>query len=350
MNPPPTPRSILVLRYSSLGDVALTNPAIDLLAGSFPNASIYFATKSVFAPAIENHPALTGVIPLENKGLFGLWAHFRRLKEIKPDLILDLHDSLRSHLAALFLRPPRVLIYDKEAVSRRLIVHRLRKAPSLHTIQKYLKPLEQLGIAMPVRVPFTVSVGRKGESYLREFLQRRRIAPSQTVVGIGPGSLWATKRWLPERYAELASRLVEDDRCKLLWFGSRAEATLIREIQSQMTVSPLERGLNLAEDQSLEQSIALLGRCDLFIGNDSGLTHLASGRGARVVAIFGSTTPALGFAPWGPHTVVENLGLTCRPCDAHGRASCPLGHFKCMNDLSVDLVEGAVKRAFRRNR
>jgi len=349
-NPYPAPRTVLVLRYSSLGDVALTNPALDLIAKSFPDASIYFATKPAFAPAIQNHPALTAVIPLERRGLLGLWAHLRRLKEIKPDLILDLHDSLRSHLVAFFLNQSRVLVYDKEAVSRRLIVHRLRKAPSLHTIQKYLKPLEELGIAMPARVPFTVSVDRKGESYLREFLQRRRIAPSQTVVGIGPGSLWATKRWLPERYAQLASRLVEDYRCKLFWFGSQAEASLIREIQSQMTVTPLDRGLNLAEDQSLEQAIALLGRCDLFIGNDSGLTHLASGRGARVVVIFGSTTPALGFAPWGPHTVVENLGLTCRPCDAHGRSSCPLGHFKCMNDLSVDLVEGAVKRSLRRGR
>jgi heptosyltransferase-2 len=347
-NAPAAPRTILVLRYSSLGDVALTNPALDLIARSFPDAKVYFATKPAFAPAVQNHPALTAIVPLERRGLFGLWGHLHRLKELKPDLVLDLHDSLRSHIVAFFLNKSRVLVYDKEAVSRRLIVHHLRQAPSLHTIQKYLKPLESLGLPMPARVQFTVSINRKDQSYLREFLQRRRISPSQQVVGIGPGSLWATKRWLPERYAELASRLVEDYHCKLFWFGSQGEAPLIRQIQSQMRVNSTDRGLNLAEDQDLEQSIALLGRCDLFIGNDSGLTHLASGRGARVVVIFGSTTPALGFAPWGPHTVVERAGLSCRPCDAHGRSSCPLGHFKCMNDLTVEMVEGPVKRALRR--
>jgi heptosyltransferase-2 len=347
-SPIPAPRKILVLRYSSLGDVALTNPALDLIAKSWPNAQVYFATKSAYAPAVKHHPALTAVIPLEKKGLLGLWNHLRRLKDLKPDLVLDLHDSIRSHLAAFFLSSARILVYDKDAVNRRLLVHKLRGKPSLHTVQKYLKPLEELGLPIPGRAPFTVSIDRKGEHYLREFLKRRRISPSQQVVGIGPGSLWATKRWLPERYAELASRLVEDYHCELFWFGSSAEAPLIREIQSQMSVGEADKGLNLAEDQNLEESVALLGRCDLFIGNDSGLTHLASGRGARVVVIFGSTTPALGFAPWGPHAVVERQDLSCRPCGAHGRSSCPLGHFKCMNDLTVDLVETAVKRFIRR--
>src|SRR6185369_8663268 len=114
------------------------------------------------------------------------------------------------------------------------------------------------------------------------------------------------------------------------WFGSAEEAPLIRSIQSLMRGSPLERGICLAGEASLGQSIALMDRCDLFIGNDSGLTHLASGRGARVVVIYGSTTPSLGFEPWGPHTVVEVSGLPCRPCHVHGRKSCPLGHFKCM--------------------
>ncbi|MGH7739344.1 MAG: glycosyltransferase family 9 protein [bacterium] len=348
--PFPAPRKVLVLRYSSLGDVALTNPTLDLIARAWPDARVYFATKPAFAPAIEHHPALTAVIALRIRGLWGLWAHARRLRKLKPDLVLDLHDSLRSRFVGFFLGKSRVLVYDKDAVNRRLLVHKLKGKPGLHTVQKYLKPLEEVGVPIPRRVPFTVSVDRRGRSYLRDFLERRRIASSQQVVGLGPGSLWATKRWLPERYAELASRLVKDYGCKIFWFGSATEAPLIRQIQSQMSGSGLDRGLNLAEDQTLEQSLALLGRCDVFIGNDSGLTHLASGRGAKVVVLFGSTTPALGFAPWGPHTVVERAELSCRPCAPHGRSSCPLGHFKCMKELTVDQVEIAAKRFLRRNR
>jgi heptosyltransferase-2 len=347
---PAIPRKILVLRYSSLGDVALTNPLLERIKIDWPDAQIYYATKKRFAPAIRYNPALTQVIPLEGDGFFKLWEHIGLLKKIEPDLVLDLHDSLRTHLVTMAMRNAKVIVYDKESIGRRLLVKKINQEPSIHTIQKYLKVLEPLGIQSPLRVPFEVHISKKNQEFMREYLERRKIPPSQWVVGIGPGARWNTKRWLPDRYSELASRLVEDYRCQILWFGSREEEPLIRSIQARMRGTTLERGFCLPGDYTLEQSIALLGRCDLFIGNDSGLTHLASGRGCRVVVLYGSTTPSLGFEPWGPHSVVEVSNLPCRPCDVHGRNSCPLGHFKCMEEMTVDLVGGAVKRSMRRNR
>ena len=347
---PEAPPRVLILRYSSLGDVALLNPLLDRLWAGWANAEIYFATKKEFAPAIQHHPGLTGVFSLQGKGWLNFWTHLGEIRRLKPTLVLDMHDSLRTHILSRFLGDAKILIYDKEALGRRLLVKKIRKEPSLHTIQKYLKVLEPLGLPSPHRVPFEVYVSKKNQEFMKDFMERRKISPAQQVVGIGPGAKWNTKRWMPERYAELASRLVEDYRCRLFWFGSPSEIQLIKSIQAKMRGTPMERGLILAEDHSLEQSIALLGRCDLFIGNDSGLTHLASGRGCRVVVIYGSTTTALGFEPWGPHSVVEVEGLPCRPCDVHGLRACPLGHFKCMEDLTVDLVEGAVKRSLRRNK
>src|SRR5579871_381078 len=317
---PPAPPRILILRYSSLGDVALTNPVLDGLLAASPRAQIYFATKGSYVPAIQNHPALTRVIPLEGPGFFNLWSHIQEIRRINPTLVLDLHDSLRSHIVSLFLKKARWLAYDKEALRRRMLVKKTGNAPSLHTIQKYLKTLEPLGVKPHLKIKFEIQVSRKDQSFLREFLERRRISPSQLVIGLGPGAKWKTKRWMPERYAELASRLVEDYRCTLLWFGSPEEAPLIESIKAKMRGTPLERGINLAGEYSLEQAVTLLGRCDLFIGNDSGLTHLASGRGCRVVVLYGSTTTSLGFEPWGPHSVVEVANLPCRPCDLHGRA------------------------------
>jgi heptosyltransferase-2 len=231
-----------------------------------------------------------------------------------------------------------------------LLVKKTHDEPSMHSIQKYLRVLAPLGIKPREKIQFEVHVSRKNQAFMREFLERRKISSTQMVVGLGPGARWATKRWMPERYTELASRLLEDYRCFLLWMGSPEEAPLIRSIQSRIRGTPLEAGVCLAGEYSLEQTIALMGRCDLFIGNDSGLTHLASGRGCRVVVLYGSTTPSLGFEPWGPHSVVEAGHLACRPCHVHGRKSCPLGHFKCMRDITVDLVEGAVKRSARRSR
>jgi ADP-heptose:LPS heptosyltransferase len=347
---PKLPVRILVLRYSSLGDVALTNPVLDGLLAAFPGARVYFATKKQYAPAIQHHPALAKVLTLKGSGFFNLWGHIQEIRNLNPNLILDLHDSLRTHIISRFVRKAKFLVYDKEAARRRMLVKKLHHEASLHTIQKYLRILEPLGVRPHLKIHFQIHDSKKDEAFLRDFLERRKISSSQLVVGLGPGARWRTKQWMPERYAELASRLVEDYRCRILWFGSKEEAPLIKSIQDKMRGTPLERGICLSDQYSLEQSIALLGRCDLFIGNDSGLTHLASGRGCRVVVIYGSTTTALGFEPWGPHTVVEVANLPCRPCDVHGKNACPLGHFKCMQDLTVDLVGGAVKRSMRRSR
>ncbi len=343
-------KKILILRYSSLGDVALVNPLLDRLWQVWPEAEIHLATKKAYVPVVAAHPGLSGVIPLEGKGLGAFFNHLSRLKALQPNLVLDLHDSLRTHLVLFFLKNARALVYDKEAVQRRLLVRKARKDESLHTILKYLKILEPLGFRPASKINFEIYASKKNQAFLREFLERRKISSSQIVVGLGPGARWATKRWGWERYAELASRLVEDYRCQIFWFGSGEEVSLIHKIQARMRGTALERGLCVPEYFSLEQSLSLLSRCELFIGNDSGLTHLASGRGCRVVVLYGSTAPSLGFEPWGPHSVVEVAGLSCRPCDVHGKSSCPLGHFKCMQDLTVDLAEGAVKRSLRRSR
>lgn len=354
MNPPipdsKVPPRILVMRYSSLGDVALTLPVLDGLLAAYPRALIHFATKRSYVPVIQHHSALQGIFALEGGGLSPFWRHLKELRRFDPHLVLDLHDSLRTRIASLFLRKARWLVYDKEALRRRMLVKKIVQGPSLHTIQKYLRVLEPLGIRPRLKVRFEIPIARKNQAFLREFLERRKISISQLVIGLGPGAKWNTKRWLAERYAELASRLFEGYRCNLFWFGSPEEVPLINSIKDKMRGTPLERGLNLPETYSLEQSITLLGRCDLFIGNDSGWAHLASGRGSRVVVIYGSTTPSLGFEPWGPHSIVEDSSLPCRPCDVHGKNACPLRHFKCMKDLTVDLVEGAVRRSVRRSR
>jgi heptosyltransferase II len=340
---------ILIMRYSSLGDVALANPLLDRIQALWPSAEVCFATKKRFAPAIRYHPVLNRVIELEGGGLFDFWHHIGEIRRWQPHLVLDLHDSLRSHLVSFFLKKARLLVYDKQAVQRRLLTKNIALVPGPHTIEKYMKVLEPLGLPTPSRVSFEVHVSDKSRDFLKTFSESRKIPHSQPVLGLAPGARWFTKRWFPERYAELASRLVEDYGCRLFWFGSSDEAEYIRTIQEKMRGTPQEKGINLAGDYSLAENIVLLGRCELFIGNDSGWTHLASGRGCRVVVIFGSTTTSLGFEPWGPHSVVEASGLTCRPCHVHGRNSCPLKHFKCMENITVDLVEGAAKRSMRRS-
>jgi heptosyltransferase-2 len=335
---------ILVLRYSSLGDVILTNPVLDSLKKAYPEAEIYFATKDRFAPMVAFHPAVSKVMTLNGGGLVPFLKHLLEILNLNPSMVIDLHDSLRTRLIRLLLRKAKISIYDKEAVQRRLMVRKLQLKPSVPTVLKYLKTLEPLGISTPSKIQCRVFVSKKAESFAADYLRNHKIEKDRWVVGLGPGAVWKTKQWLPEYYAQLASRWVKKQKAQLLWFGSEEEDALIRSIQSQMTVAPAAQGLRVTGEFQLEQTATLLSRCDVFVGNDSGLIHLASGRGVPVTVLYGSTTPSLGFEPWGKHLVAEVAGLDCRPCDVHGKNACPLGHFKCMRNLSVDRVEDQVRR------
>jgi len=341
---------ILVMRYSSLGDVALTLPVLDELASHYPKAKVYFATKAEYTDVIKNHPVIQKVLTLDGSDPLAFFSHLGELKDLKPHAVLDLHDSLRTHLIGWRLKPGKLVRYDKESALRRHIAAHRTKVASTHTIWKYVKALRGFGIQAAGNLTFTVPVPRNTQDYIKDFCIRSGVKQSDQVVGLAPGASWETKKWPGDRWTALADRLVERYGARIWWFGSPGERSEIESIRSAMTAPEGRRGKVLAGDRTLGETIQLLGRCDLFVGHDSGLTHLAVGRGCRVVAIFGSTTASLGFAPWGPHnTLVENASLACRPCHIHGRDSCPKGHFKCMKDLTVDLVEGAVARAMKRN-
>lgn len=344
---------ILVLRYSSLGDVALTLPALDEIASHYPKARVFYATKTAYAPLVRNHPALRQVLLLEGSGPGAFFRHLAEIKKIAPHAVVDLHDSLRTRLLRFFLRKMKIqrwVVFDREAGKRRALVTHRAKEPATHAVERYVRALRGIGIQASGPLPLNIPVPSNAASFVKDFCYRHNVRTSDWVVGLAPGSKWHTKQWPEENWPHLADRLVERG-ATLWWFGSAGEFKAIESMRRRMVAPEAKKGLNLAGEGGLSQTIQLLGHCDLFVGNDSGLTHVAVGRGCRVVAIFGSTTPALGFAPWGPRTtIVENATLSCRPCHVHGRSHCPKGHFRCMEDLTVDLVEGAVARAIKRSR
>ena len=312
---------------------------LDRLKEAYPKAEIYFATKDRFTCLVAFHPAVSGVISLTGGGFFPFLNHLLSIIALKPTMVLDLHDSLRTRLLRIFLKKAKISVYEKEAVQRRLIVKKLQTKPSLPTIRKYLKSLETWGVLSLSRVQCRVHISKQAQEFAASYLKQHRIGKGERVVGLGPGAAWKTKQWPPEYYARLASDWVRKHKVRLIWFGDNSETNLIHSIQSQMTVPDSKKGLCVAGELLLEQTSALLGRCDVFVGNDSGLIHLASAREVPVTVIYGSTTTSLGFEPWGKHKISEVSGLDCRPCDVHGKNACPLGHFKCMRDLTVDQVE-----------
>lgn len=340
--------NVLVLRYSSLGDVVLTLPFLDALREAMPGIRISYAVKAAYAPLVRHHPAVAEVLELAP---FGFPAHLLEVCSRSFDMVFDLHGSLRSRLACALLAGVPVFRVDKEGARRRALAAGKGGREASHAVQRALRTLSDAGLPVPARPLLSMPLAPESRAFLEGFLKTNGIHPASQVLGVAPGARWATKRWFPERFAEAAARIVEKRKCRLLWFGGPAERALIEGIQAAMRLPEGQRGLNLAGRLTLGQTAAVIGRCDVFLTNDSGLMHLAAARGCRVVALFGSTAPSLGFAPWTPHaTVVEDPSLPCRPCHVHGRRRCPLGHFQCMGNLTTDLVEKALDRAFRRSR
>ena len=153
-------------------------------------------------------------------------------------------------------------------------------------------------------------------------------------VAVAPGSIWGTKRW--PGYPALAAALD----LPVVAIGGPDDAALA---QAVVAAAP-GRAHNAAGALSLRGSAALIERAQVLVTNDSAPLHLAAAVGTRAVAIFGPTVPAFGFGPRGPRdVVVEHPALPCRPCSHHGPMTCPLGHHRCMRELSVEKVLRAVR-------
>jgi len=204
-----------------------------------------------------------------------------------------------------------------------------------HETQRLALLLEPLGVsrqdicgAMPKLLPLALD---HGVTWQHELSQHRG-----SVIAVAPGSVWGTKRWLPEHFAALIARFATLPATKILLIGSAAESPVADAIMEQLGIVP--QVLNLVGKTSLDDMRRLLPRAQLLVANDSSPVHYASALGIPTVALFGATIPAMGFGPLAKGSQTVGVDMNCRPCSDHGPQVCPRGHFKCMRDLSVDVV------------
>lgn len=179
--------------------------------------------------------------------------------------------------------------------------------------------------------PFASLSVEKVES-LREELKISERFPFENFVVLFPGSVWATKMWKKEGYIQLGQKLVRAGE-QVLIMGGPEEKALGDEITAQISGA-----INLCGQSALLESLLILHRAKLVIGNDSSSSHMAALMGVPVVSIFGPTVLEFGYRPWARSTkIIEKEGLSCRPCGLHGHRLCPLGHHACMRTLDVDI-------------
>ncbi len=327
-------RHIAVIRLSSLGDVVLTLPLVRSLDAAFPAARISYWVKEEFAGLVAHDPAVDHVRALDREA--------RRLEDLvsmsteleDADLIVDLHGSLRSRVLTFRQKAPVL-----HAASYRVLRERWVRArwtgpePVPHALERYATALAPIGVTVS-GVP-RVEAGAEAEAWAEGFFAEWGLEAQP--VALCPGARHFTKRWPEEHGLGLDERLAREGRPRL-YFSLESERRVLGALAQRVASDARARWCV----EPLPRMAALLSCCAGAVSGDSGLMHLAAARGLRVVALFGSTVPELGFAPSGEGHAVLQRALPCRPCTVHGRESCPLEHFKCLREITPEQVAGAL--------
>ncbi len=317
---------ILVVQPGFLGDTVFLGPAVRALKARWPAGWVALCVTPRGAPAARLLPGCDQVIVYDkrgaDRGLAGLWRTARRLRALHADLALVPHRSLRSGLLALLSGAPRRLGYAP-------FCGRAPLDRSRPFVDRALALAERAGAsgdpALALRVPVAL------DPYAEQVLA----SSGRPVVGLVPGAEWATKRWAPERFAELAAALHRDGAAVVLLGGPSERGTSAR-IQALAGIP-----LRDSTGNTIEEAVALLARCDLVVGGDTGLVHCARALGRPVLVLFGPTSPERHLFTASERALT--LGLDCQPCHDHGPRRCPLGHHHCLTLLEPAAVAAAAR-------
>ncbi len=328
------PNTVLVLRFSAVGDIVLTTGALQALAEAWPDTRILFVTKARFVGLIRHNPHVDEVVGLEDGE--GLSSFRARLAAFAPEAILDLHGKLRSRLLASLVPRRRRVRWRKRSLWQSLAVRsRLaRYRAEMPIATRYHRAVEAL---VQIELPageMRYDVGDAERQTAGDKLRAAGVDLDRPLVSISPGAVWETKCWPADRFGALSARILKSG-VQVVLNGSPAERTITAEVAECAPGT-----VDLAGELSLTELGALVDLSTAFVANDSGPMHIARALGVPTLAIFGSTDPsqfdftghALMFA-----------GTECSPCSLYGLSRCPKRHFRCMLDLDVDQAWAALE-------
>ncbi len=335
---------IVIFQTAFLGDVILTLPVAQALRRAFPHVRIDLVTTPQAAPLALHHPAIDNVIPFDKKksqrGMFGMLDLAHRLRKNNYDVAIVPHRSLRSALIVRMSGIPMRIGFASSA-GRWFFTHRIPYVPSRHEVERNLSLLSALDVMTAEKEIPAVYPDAQEVKAVEKFLFEQEILSPERCIALAPGSVWNTKRWLPEHFAALAHVLAYEGWTVFLT-GGKEDAGLCASIAAE---ADHKNVFVTAGNFTLLESADLLRRCKALVTNDSAPLHLGVAIGIPVVAIFGATVPEFGFAPYGDHhAVVEIKGLACRPCGIHGGRVCPISTFDCMKRIDVPTVLAAIHK------
>ncbi len=331
---------LLIRSTNWIGDAVMTTPAVRAIRQNFPDARIGLLAKPWVAPVFAHSPHVDEILIFDANGRHrGVGGIIRLAKALRPyrfDTAILLQNAIEAALIAFMAGIPRRIGFDSDA-RRLLLTHPVRRTTAIRAIHQtgyYLEMLKGAGLhtgAPTLELVLDQADRRRAGQRLRD----HGIKPGTRIIGLNPSATFGpAKQWFPERYAALGDRLHQAMGAAIVVFGGPSDRELGRRIGAMMAAPHLD----LSGCTTLGEAMALIGRCDAFVSNDSGLMHVAAALNTPLVAIFGSTN-SITTSPFSDTSRVLRVPMACSPCM---QPVCPLGHMNCMKAVSVEMVGDAV--------
>ena len=342
-----TPKNILLIKLSSLGDVIHALPALHTLRRLYPKAHITWIVEEKCKDLLYNNPDLDELIVVRIRHWrrhwnLQSWREFKAsLKLIRGrfDLVIDMQGLIKTGVIAFLTQAPRVVGFDKQdcrELPNAWFTH--EKVPymgkQVHVVDRYMGMIKALG-ADTVSIEFPLVVPEAAEAHIEAYWKANPELSAKPIIAIHHGVGFPTKQWPMERFAQLGDRIVKELGFNVMLTWGPGEEDAVQKLSSQMKekhwVSP---------KNTLHESIAMLKRMSLCIGCDTGPMHLSAAQGVPTVTLFGPTNPVYSRPHGSNHEVVVKL----QPCSFCHKHSCPT-QIECMTAITVDNVFSSVQKS-----
>lgn len=329
---------LLVIRFSSIGDIVLTSPVVRCLKKQVPNAEVHFLIKPQFKSVMAHNPYIDKIHVLQED-----WNNMiEELRAEKFDHIIDLHHNLRTLRVKKALKVPSHS-FNKLNIEKFIFTRfKWNIMPKVHVVDRYMKTVEFLGVKNDgAGMDYFIAPGE--EVPLKDIPASHHAGYIALIIGAN----YYTKKLPIYKLKELCANIHHP----IILIGGKEE---IEEGAQVAAIDPIKI-YNACGKFSLNESADLVHKSKLVIGHDTGLMHIAAALKKPVIAVWGSTTPSLGVDPYygdnylyqhaKPYDNVQVEKLWCRPCTKFGRNKCPQGHFKCMKNIVLnDIVQKVDRR------
>ncbi|RYZ98135.1 MAG: lipopolysaccharide heptosyltransferase family protein [Sphingobacteriaceae bacterium] len=313
---------ILVIRFSSMGDIIYTTPVVRCLKKQLTGAEIHFLTKPAFKYIYDNNPCVDKLLLLKDN----LSDTITDIKAEGYDHIIDLHNNLRT--AIIKLRTGiNASTYKKQTIRKWLsLKFNLKLVPPTHLVERYLQAVKFLGVE---------NDGAPIDYYIKKDHRIDELLPASHQNGYTAfiiGATHFTKRMPNSKIISICRAI----NLPVLLLGGNDVANNGDEIAAALN----GKAYNACGKTTLDESVFLVSQANSIIGFDTGLTHIAEAFNKPIASVWGGTVPELlGVQPYHvKNALVAGIELPCRPCSKFGLPKCPLGHFKCMNDQPEDTI------------